>query len=230
MYVSGTNTKLEPKNTRVMCIFYKKRTVNILLQLRIARRTWTNKCTSVLVFIDSYNRTIPAVSYDRLPDWVKISQSNLITGLRYAFGNHFHDADWFFISRGIPYVIMENLRHFLSNQNNSNAVYWGHKLKRRTFVKEVIYPDDFAGIVLSKQALYRLGTRGQYKRVCNEVDTEEGIMFSMCMAGLGIRFGDTRDGENKSRFLLYSPGSYLDDNLPVTPWLEDLELGSSRVR
>ncbi|XP_067650366.1 glycoprotein-N-acetylgalactosamine 3-beta-galactosyltransferase 1-like [Haliotis asinina] len=123
---------------------------------------------------------------------------------------------------------MENLHHFLSNQDDGSAVYWGHKVKREALGTDVIYPDEFAGIVLSKQGLRRLGTKGDYNRFCNGVNASEGVMFAMCMASLGIQFGDARDDEARSRFLLHSPGVYLDDSLPPTPWFKDLELESLR--
>lgn len=61
-------------------------------------------------------------------------------------------ADWFLKADDDTYVIVENLRYFLSRQNTTNPVYFGHKFKRH--VKEG-YMSGGAGYVLSKEALDR---------------------------------------------------------------------------
>ena len=64
------------------------------------------------------------------------------------------------------YVIMENLRYFLSGENTSEPIYFGHHFK--TIVKQGFYSGG-GGYVLSKEALRRFGENGM---TCVCVNTE----------------------------------------------------------
>ena len=56
------------------------------------------------------------------------------------------------------YVIVENLRYFLSGENTSEPIFFGHHFK--TIVKQGYYSGG-GGYVLSKEALKRFGEKGQ---------------------------------------------------------------------
>ena len=55
------------------------------------------------------------------------------------------------------YVIVENLRYFLSGENTSEPIYFGHHFK--AIVKQGFYSGG-GGYVLSKEALRRFGEKG----------------------------------------------------------------------
>lgn len=57
------------------------------------------------------------------------------------------------------YVIMENLRYFLSNENTSEPIFFGHHFK--TIVKQGYYSGG-GGYVVSKESLRRFGEKGRF--------------------------------------------------------------------
>ena len=74
---------------------------------------------------------------------------------RYVYKHHFDDFDWFMRTDDDSYVIMENLRYFLSAQDTNKAVHFGHKFKA------VVRSGYFAGgpgVILSREALRRFST------------------------------------------------------------------------
>ena len=79
------------------------------------------------------------------------------------------------------YVILENLRYFLSGQDTNTPIYFGHKFK---VIVQRGYFSGGPGIVLSKEALRRFSTDG-LKR-CPEVDPGvDDVNIGFCMQKLG---------------------------------------------
>lgn len=48
---------------------------------------------------------------------------------KYVYDHHFNDADWFMKADDDTFVIVENLRHFLSDKDPNEPVYHGHHFK-----------------------------------------------------------------------------------------------------
>ena len=100
---------------------------------------------------------------------------------RYVYKHYFNDFDWFIRADDDSYVIMENLRYFLSGQDTNRPVFFGHKFK-------AIVPTGYfaggPGIVLSREALYRFSTKGL--ELCPE-DTKmiDDVYLGFCMHNLG---------------------------------------------
>ena len=96
---------------------------------------------------------------------------------RYVYKHYFNDFDWFLKTDDDAYVIMENLRYFLSAQDTNKPIYFGHKFK--TYIKSGWFSGG-PGIVLSKEALRRFGEAGL--EVCPEPVTAAGdLNLGRCM-------------------------------------------------
>ena len=81
------------------------------------------------------------------------------------------------------YVIMENLRYFLSGQDNNSPIYFGHKFK--VIVKQGYFSGG-PGIVLSKEALKRFSsTKGVKRCPDNSKNGVDDVEIGFCMERLG---------------------------------------------
>jgi glycoprotein-N-acetylgalactosamine 3-beta-galactosyltransferase len=125
---------------------------------------------------------------------------------RYIFEKHFNEADWFMKSDDDTYVILENLRYFLSSQNNDDPIYFGHHFK--TIVKQG-YLSGGAGYVLSKEAMRRFGARGNDSNICRQDGGFEDVEFGKCMQNLGVKVGNSTDKLGRSRFHCFGPETHL---------------------
>ena len=74
----------------------------------------------------------------------------------HVYENYLDDYEWFMKADDDTYVVVENLRYFLSGEDPSQPVYFGHHFK--TNVEQGYYSGG-GGYVLSKEALKRFGTR-----------------------------------------------------------------------
>ncbi|XP_046550881.1 glycoprotein-N-acetylgalactosamine 3-beta-galactosyltransferase 1-like [Haliotis rubra] len=146
---------------RVLCWLYLRRTQELEKRLNITKNSWANKCTKLIVFINNHNDSLPAIGLDMAAKLVPPSDSPLITAYRYVYKHHYNDADWFFSAEQLPFVIMENLRHFLSEKDPDEPIYYGHRMKSVTDVPGLVYADRCAGVILSRKGLHLFG----HKRV-----------------------------------------------------------------
>ncbi len=71
--------------------------------------------------------------------------------MRYVYEHYFNDFDWFLKADDDTYVMIDNLRNFVSHYDSESAIYFGCKFK----LNEVIYMSGGAGYVLSRETLRR---------------------------------------------------------------------------
>lgn len=95
---------------------------------RHVKATWGRRFNR-LVFISSKDDpSLPAVALPvaegRNHLWAKT-----VGGFNYSYHHHLDEAEWFMKADDDSYVIVENLRYFLSSQNSSEPIYFGCKFK-----------------------------------------------------------------------------------------------------
>lgn len=174
------------------------------------KATWAKRCNKFLFMSTEEDPSLPtvklAVSEGRNHLWAKTRSA-----FQYVFQHHLNDADWFLKADDDTYVIVENLRYFLSSKNSSHPAYYGCKFK--PYVRQG-YMSGGAGYVLSKAALIRFSQEGLapgHPDECKETSDEgaEDVDMGKCMEALGVEAGDSRDSLGRGRFFPFVPEHHI---------------------
>lgn len=131
------------------------------------KNTWARLCDVTLFFSSQTNKTFPTIGLDVPP-----GKNNIAVKSReswtHVFHHHYDDADYFVKADPDTYVLVENLRQYLSHCDPAEPEVFGHRLK----LHNVTYFSG-AAIVLSREALRRLVTIG-YAKFKHYIDKGKG--------------------------------------------------------
>ncbi|XP_032783415.2 glycoprotein-N-acetylgalactosamine 3-beta-galactosyltransferase 1 [Daphnia magna] len=162
------------------------------------KETWGPRC-NVLLFMSSTNDTkLPTVGLPvgegRDALWGKTREA-----FRYVWERYQDEVDWILKADDDTYVIVENLRYFLSGFNTLEPLYFGHKFK--AIVKNGFFSGG-AGYALSKEAIRRFVTIGYHNASLCRKDHggTEDVEMANCMEKLNVSAMDTRDSQGRGRF------------------------------
>lgn len=174
---------------------------------RHVKATWGRRCNVLLFMSSRKDPSLPTVALDLVESrnnlWAKTKAS-----FREVYNNYLNTSDWFLKADDDTYVILENLRYFLSDKNTSDPVYYGCRFK--PYVKQG-YMSGGAGYVLSKEAVRRFVEEGlPNKTKCREDGRgSEDVEIGKCLQNVGVAAGDTRDGMGRGRFFPLVPETHL---------------------
>ncbi|XP_055958044.1 glycoprotein-N-acetylgalactosamine 3-beta-galactosyltransferase 1 [Patella vulgata] len=206
--IVGTNEALKlEKEVRVLCwIMTSPKTLN--WKCDAVKKTWGKRCNKVLYFSSKTDDNFPAIGLNVSEGREHLTEKTMMA-FTYIYRNHFNDADWFMKADDDTYVIVENLRYFLSTKNSSLPVYYGHWFK--PYIKQGYYSGG-AGYVLSKEALRRFGKFSN--KSCVKEGKFEDLDFGKCMEALRVKTGSSHDDLGRSRFHYSKPGDMLHRIFP----------------
>ncbi|KAK0069039.1 glycoprotein-N-acetylgalactosamine 3-beta-galactosyltransferase 1-B, partial [Biomphalaria pfeifferi] len=168
---------------------------------KAVKETWGKHCDNILFFSTQNDSTLPAIGLNVEESYENLS-AKTIKAFYYLYEHKFDEADWFMKVDDDTYVIPENLRYFLSEQDPRDPVYFGHHFK--AYIEQG-YHSGGAGYVLSKEALRRFGEKGKLFSQCNETTSPEDVAMGACMEKLGVKITDSRDRFGRSRFHCLDP-------------------------
>ena len=165
-----------------------------------------------MLFMSSVsNSSFPAIGLN-VSEGREHLTAKTMRAFKYIYDHHLDDADWFLKADDDTYVIVENLRYFLSSQNSSKPVYFGHHFK--TNVKQGFFSGG-GGYVLSKEALKRYGLKGSNNStLCKQDGGSEDVFMGRCMERLGVKTGNTTDNLGRSRFHCFDPTKHIMGGFP----------------
>ena len=181
---------------------------NLQKKARHVQATWGRHCNKVLFVSDHKDDDFPTIDVTvQKGRWHLTAKS--MKAFDYVYRHHYDDADWFMKADDDTYVILENLRYFLSSQSPSDPVYFGHHYK---WIVRQGYHSGGAGYVLSREALRRFGTRKN--GTCADDFHAEDVEVGRCLQSLGVSTGDSRDVMGRSRFHSLSPSKHILGKFP----------------
>ena len=184
---------------------------NLDSKARHVKKTWGKRC-DVLLFMSSVtNDKFPTIGFD-VPEGREHLTAKTMLAFRYVYENYLDEADWFMKADDDTYVIVENLRYFLSDKNTNDPVFFGHHLVNS--LKQGFFSGG-AGYIISKAALRRFGKAKTGTKFCRKDGGSEDVEFGKCLEYLGVKAGSSIDAEGKSRFHCFQPLTHLKGNYPT---------------
>jgi glycoprotein-N-acetylgalactosamine 3-beta-galactosyltransferase len=117
------------------------------------------------------------------------------------------------------YIIVENLRHLLSQYNPKTALYFGHRYSH-PYLGEGYMAGG--GYVLSRKALKKFGDKLIHNAtLCHANGLDEDLEMGNCLAHSAI-FVDCRDAMNQKRFFPIGMKQHFDREMKdMTYWYLD---------
>lgn len=203
-------------SVKILC-FVLTHPGNHLTKAVAVKDTWGKRCNK-LVFISSQEETyldvlkVNVTAETRLFLWQKTKLA-----LSAIYENFLDDYDYFLKADDDTWIFMENLRQFLYAYSPEMPIYFGCKLK--PFVKQGYMSGS--AYVLTREALKRFYTRAlPHSSLCYEgSDGAEDTELGSCLQSVGVLAGDSRDDQQRSRFLPFPPDGHTK-NVYGTTWLD----------
>ncbi|XP_076076046.1 glycoprotein-N-acetylgalactosamine 3-beta-galactosyltransferase 1-like [Mytilus galloprovincialis] len=216
--IARNKSPQSPLPTSIMCLVLTTHTT-LLSKAKAVNDTWGKRCNKTIFFTNRPS-TLPNVVYlDLAKDGRKHLTDKVVRIFDYVH-THFTEYDWFLKADDDTYVILENLRHFLSYFKSTEPVYLGQNYKLYT---KQGYHSGGAGYVLSKEALNKLMFGIKYKN-CPKDGKDEDVDIGKCLDSQGVSVYDTTDKFNRETFHggtmedhMVGPLSDLLKNYPSTP-------------
>lgn len=186
------------------------------------KKTWGKRCNKLLFISSVKNDTFPTVGLN-IEEGRHHLTAKTMGAYRYIFEHHYDDADWFLKADDDTFVIVENLRYFLSAHDPNEPVYFGHHFKTNVVQG---YHSGGAGYVLSKEALRRFGHL-KYNE-CREDGGAEDAEIGKCMEYLNVSTGVSTDSLGRTKFHCLSIANFVVGTLPL--WVRQYDvLGLKQV-
>ena len=202
--------KEEYNDTKVLC-WVMTNPKNHKTKCKPIKETWGRRCNILLFMSSESDESLPAIGL-KVPEgrenlWLKTKAA-----WKYVLKHYHYRADWFMKADDDTYVIVENLRHFVSDYDSEKPHYFGRKFKPFG-----TYNSGGAGYVFSRETLRRFGEIMENKERCPETSFAEDVEVGRCLYRAGVEAGHTLDAREREMFHPLPPEhhlipGYLDKN------------------
>ncbi|XP_046575241.1 glycoprotein-N-acetylgalactosamine 3-beta-galactosyltransferase 1-B-like [Haliotis rubra] len=207
------------QQVRVLCWVMTSPT-NFRTKADVVKATWGHRCNILLFFSSVVDPHLPTIALNVSEGRQHLTAKSM-HAFKYVYDHYYDQADWFMKCDDDTYVIVENLRYFLSTKNTSDPFFYGHHFK--PIVKQGYYSGG-AGYVLSKEALTRFAQRDP--DICRKDGGSEDAEIGRCMETLGIRTGNSTDALGRSRFHCFPPEAHVNGGFPK--WYYTYVMGGAK--
>ena len=192
----------EYNDTRVLC-WVMTNPKNHKTKCKPIKETWGKRCNILLFMSSETDDSLPSVAL-KVPEgrenlWLKTKAA-----WKYVQKHYLYRADWFLKADDDTYVIVENLRHFVSGYDSEKPYYFGRKFK--PFGS---YNSGGAGYVFSRETVRRFGEVIQDKSRCPEASFAEDVEVGRCLAKVAVSAGHTLDKRGREMFHPLPPEHHL---------------------
>lgn len=179
--------------------------------------TWGKRCNKLLFSTESFNASegLPVLLINTTEGREHLTAKTM-QSFDHLYRNHLHEYDWFMKADDDTYVILENLRYFLSSKDPTKPVYFGHHFHK--YVHQGYFSGG-GGYVMSRAGLKQFGERKS--EVCKSDHGAEDVEIGKCMELVGVVAGDSRDALGRSRFHCFTPMMHISGGYPDWYYIYD---------
>lgn len=184
---------------------------NLEKKAAAVKNTWAKRCNKALFFSSESNASFPTIGLNTTEGRQHLT-AKTVQAFRYCYEHYGDQFDWFLKADDDTYMIVENLRYFLSHHDPNSLEYFGHKFK---VIVQQGYFSGGAGYILSRKSLEVFVTKGLSGAVkCRQDGGAEDAEIGICMENLGIKAGDSQDIYGKETFHPFNPTAHLQGYYP----------------
>ncbi|CAI2353340.1 unnamed protein product [Caenorhabditis sp. 36 PRJEB53466] len=208
-----------PKKGKLFCWVQTSSIYHDTRSLAI-NETWIHRCDHGQLFTsEKFNDS--RIPYSTVFAGIPDNYYNLFFKSRYAFQHIYTNIssqfDWYLKADDDTYVIVENLKTFLSTLNPNEPHYLGYILK--PYLRNG-YNAGGAGYILSRAAL-KIFSEELYPNatLCPD-DIYEDVGIARCLANAGIYPEDTRNSAGQNRFNTFSPSDTFHQTKASVDWVK----------
>ncbi|KAK3743745.1 hypothetical protein RRG08_043477 [Elysia crispata] len=192
---------------------------NLMKKAIHVKNTWAKRCNMYVFMSSETNDSFPTVGLN-VSEGRQHLTAKTMRAFKYLHDHHLQEFDWFLKADDDTYVIVENLRYFLSNEDPREPIYFGQRFK--PFVKQG-YASGGGGYVLSREALRRFGAEGYAKSsLCARDRGAEDIEMGRCLQNLGVHLKPSLDALGRTRFHCFTPERFIMGAVPK--WFNSYDL------
>lgn len=211
-----------PKSGKLFCWVQTSTIYHDTRSLAI-NETWIHRCDHGQLFTsEKFNDT--RIPYSTVFAGIPDNYYNLFFKSRYAFHHIYTNIsssfDWYLKADDDTYVIVENLRAYLSTLNPDEPHYLGYVLK--PYLKNG-YNAGGAGYILSRAALKIFAEKLYPNSTLCPDDIYEDVGIARCLSNAGIYPEDTRNSHGQNRFNTFSPTETFHQTKASVDWVKYLE-------
>ena len=175
------------------------------------KNTWAKRCNKFIFFSSVTNSSFPTIGLN-VSEGREHLTGKTINAFKYCYEHYGRQFDWFLKADDDTYIVVENLRFFLSHHNPERPIYFGHKFTPH--VKQGYFSGG-AGYVLSRKALEVFANRGlRNPLMCRQDGGAEDAEIGKCLEKLNVRAGDSRDIYDRETFHPFVPIAHLEGHHP----------------
>ncbi|KAK7008924.1 glycoprotein-N-acetylgalactosamine 3-beta-galactosyltransferase 1, partial [Biomphalaria glabrata] len=208
-YQATTVAQQLAKQVRVL-VWVMTSPKNLANKALAIKQTWGKRCNIILYISSVSDPEFPTISLN-VPEGREHLTGKTMAAFRYIHEHYLDEADWFMKADDDTYLIVENLRYFLSNKRTDDPIYFGHLFKLN--VRQGYYSGG-GGYVISKEALRRFGTKAVNSTLCREDGGDEDVEFGLCMQRLGVATSRSLDDMGRTVFHPHTPSMHFLGTYP----------------
>lgn len=224
LYLGDDDTEAKHlyKRVRVLC-WIMTSPKNLDKKAFAVKTTWAKRCNKYIFFSSVTNDSFPTIGLN-VSEGREHLTGKTVQAFKYCYDNYKDHFDWFLKADDDTYVIVENLRYFLSHHNPNDPVFFGHRFK--PIVKNGYFSGG-AGYVFSSKTLETFITKGiRNPLLCRRDGGAEDAEIGKCMQKIGVKVGDSLDQNGRETFHPFKVISHLQGDFPY--WFYDYTFHKSK--